>query len=168
MFTTSGDRVASRMHLTSAFAVTVLVANLSLVSGSERPQSAAPDACALFTLEEAGKATGRTFRRARPDKGPEGTMCDLIGGTGGNINIALSPSSSKKTLDDFRKLLAEQGEKVEPVTGVGDEAFYWGDRIHVRVGSRLLVIFNGDSSQPSAKVRAEILALAKLGVTKLK
>jgi hypothetical protein len=156
------------MPLTSAFAVTMLVANLSLLSGTAPPQSAPPDACALFTLEEAGKATGRTFRRARPDKGPDGTMCALIGGTGGNINIALSPSSSKKTLDDFRKLLAEQGEKIEPVQGLGDEAFYWGDRIHVRIGTRLLVIYNGDSSQPSARVRAEILALAKLGVTKLK
>lgn len=157
------------MHLTSALAVTMFVANLSLFSGSAFPQSSAPDACALFTLEEAGKATGRTFRRARPDKGPEGeTMCDLIGGTAGTIRVALSPSSSKKTLDDFRKLLAEQGEKIEPVNGLGDEAFYWGDRIHVRTGSRLLVIYNGDSSQPSAKVRTEILALAKLGVTKLK
>ena len=156
------------MHLASAFAVTMLVANLSLFSGSALSQSPAPDACALFTLEEAGKATGRPFRRARPDKGPDGTMCSLVGGTEGSIRISLSPSSSKKTLDDFRKLLAEQGEKVEPVSGVGDEAFYWGDRIHVRVGSRLLVIFNGDSSQPSARVRAEILSLARLGATKLK
>jgi hypothetical protein len=156
------------MHLTSAFAVTMLVSTLSWSTGNGPLQSPAPDACALFTLEEAGKATGRVFRRARPDTGPEGTMCALIGGTGGNINISLSPSSSKKSLDDFRKLLTEQGEKIEPVNGVGDEAFYWGDRIHVRTGSRLLVIFNGDSSQPSARVRTEILALAKLGVTKLK
>jgi hypothetical protein len=95
-------------------------------------------------------------------------MCSLIGGTGGSISITLSPSSSKKNLDDLRALLVDQGEKVEPVSGVGDEAFYWGDRIHVRVGSQLLVIFNGDSSQPSAKVRAEILALARLGAQKLK
>jgi hypothetical protein len=156
------------MYLTSAFAVTMLVSTLSLSTGNSPLQSPAPDACALFSLEEAGKATGRVFRRARPDNGPEGTMCDLIGGTGGNISIALSPSSSKKTVDDFRKLLAEQGEKVEPVTGLGDEAFYWGDRIHVRVGTRLLVIYNGDSSQPSARVRTEILALARLGVTKLR
>jgi hypothetical protein len=103
------------MHLTSAFAVTMLVSTLSWSTGNGPLQSPAPDACALFTLEEAGKATGRTFRRARPDKGPEGTMCALIGGTGGNINISLSPSSSKKSLDDFRKLLTEQGEKIEPV-----------------------------------------------------
>jgi hypothetical protein len=156
------------MHLTVVFAVTMFVTHLSLSAGSGLPQSPPPEACALFTLEEAGKATGRVFRRARPDKGPGGTMCDLIGGTGGTINIALSPSSSKKNFDDFRKLLVEQGEKVEPVPGLGDEAFYWGDRIHVRIGTRLLVFFNGDSSQPSARVRQEILALARLGVTKLK
>lgn len=158
------------MHLLPAVALTLLVVN-PLVSGigaPELPQSPAADACALFRLDEAGKATGRTFRRARPGKQPGGTTCDLIGGTEGNIAVTLSPSSSKKTLDDFRKLLAEQGEKVEPVSGVGDEAFYWGDRIHVRFGSHLLVIWNGDSSQPSGRVRADVLALAKLAALKLK
>jgi|SRR5687768_2946191 len=156
------------MHPTSMFTATIFVSSLFMSSGTDLLQSPAPEACALVTLEEAGKATGRTFRRARPDKGPDGTMCSLIGGTGGSISISLSPSSSKKNLDDFRKLLADQGEKIEPVNGLGDEAFYWGDRIHVRVGTRLLVIFNGDSSQPSARVRSEILALAKLGAAKLK
>ena len=158
------------MHPIQVVALTLLVANLSLFSAGAREiaQSSAIDACGLFTLEEAGKATDRKFRRARPGKGPDGTTCDLIGGTEGNIVVSLSPSSSKKTLDDFRKLLAEQGEKIEPVSGVGDEAFYWGDRIHVRVGNQLLVIFNGDSSQPSAEVRADILALAKLAIPKLK
>jgi hypothetical protein len=32
----------------------------------------------------------------------------------------------------------------------------------------MLVIYNGDSTQPSAKVRADILTLAKLAVPKLK
>lgn len=148
----------------------MLVAGLLVTSAGAYEMAQAPpaDACGLFTLEEAGKATGRTFRRAQPDKGPGATMCSLMGGTGGSLRITLSPSSSKKNLDDFRQLLVEQGEKVEPVSGVGDEAFYWGDRIHVRVGTQLLVIFNGDSSQPSARVRAEILALAKLGAQKLR
>ena len=99
------------MHLTSAV-LTILVANVFLFGGRapERQQPPAPDACGLFTLEEAGKATGRTFRRARPDKGPDGTMCSLIGGTEGSLSISLSPSSSKKNLDDFRKLLVEQDD----------------------------------------------------------
>ena len=114
------------MRLTAAFALPILVANVILAGGftAERQQARPPDACALFPLDEAGKAAGRTFRRARPDTGPGGTMCALIGGTEGTLSIALS-SSSKKDLDDFRKLLVEQGEKVEPVAGVGDEAFYW-------------------------------------------
>lgn len=125
------------MHLLPAVAFALLVVNPPVggTGAPERPQSPAADACALFRLDEAGKATGRTFRRARPGKQPGATTCDLIGGTEGNIVLTLSPSSSKKDLDDFRKLLTEQGEKVEPVSGVGDEAFYWGDRIHVRFGS---------------------------------
>ena len=158
------------MNRQMALAVTMLAATLSVLGVREHvlAQSPVPDACALFTLEEAEQATGRNFRRARPGKQAEGTTCDLIGGTEGNLAVTLSPSSSKKNLDDFRKLLAEQGEKVEPVSGIGDEAFYWGDRIHVRFGSRLVVIWNGDSSQPSARVRGHILALAKLAAAKLK
>ena len=157
------------MHPSRVVALSMLVANLS-VSGAianDSAQSPVAEACALFTLEEAGKATSRTFRRARPDKGPGGTMCSLIGGTGGSISIALS-SSSKKDLDDFRKLLTEQGEKLEALSGVGDEAFWWDTRIHVRVGNHLLVIYNADSTQPAAKARAEALALAKLAVPTIK
>lgn len=158
------------MHLPRLVTLTLLVATVSAFSAAarERAQPPADDACALVPLEEAGKATGRKFRRARSDKGPDGTTCSLIGGTEGSINVSFSPSSSKKNLDDFRKLLAEQGEKIEPVSGVGDEAFYWGDRIHVRAGTRLLVIWNGDSSQPSDRARADILAIAKLSLSKLK
>jgi hypothetical protein len=158
------------MHSISVVALTMIVANLSVfgAGGREIAQSPATDACGLFTLEEAGKALGRTFRRARPDQQPGGTTCSLSGGTEGSIVLALSPAASKKNFDDFRKLLAEQGEKVEPVKGVGDEAFYWGDRIQVLTGTKMLVIYNGDSTQPSAKVRADILTLAKLAVPKLK
>jgi hypothetical protein len=154
----------SRMLFSTTLAAVLFVLG---AQPSAIAQASLPDACALFSLEEAGKVTGRTFRRARPEKRPDATRCALIGGTEGNLNVTLS-SSSKKDFDDFRKLLTDQGEKLEPVNGVGDEAFYWGDRINVRAGNHMLVIWNGDSSQPSAKVRPSVLALAKLSLLKLK
>jgi hypothetical protein len=158
------------MHPIQVVALTMLVAHLSVLSagGPATVQSPSVDACGLFTLEEAGKAVGRTFRRARPGKDAEATTCSLIGGTASNITVALSPSPSKQNFDDLRKLLVEQGEKPESVTGVGEDAYFWGGRIYVRARNQLLVISNFDSNVPEAKAREQVLALAKLGVTKLK
>ena len=156
------------MHLIHVVALAMLVAHLPVV-GAGVPAAAQPvDACGLFTLEEAGKAVDRTFRRARPGKDAEATTCSLIGGTASNITVALSPSPSKKDFDDLRKLLVEQGEKPESVTGVGDDAYFWGSRIYVRARNQLLVISNFDSNQSEAKARAQGLALAKLALLKLK
>ncbi len=131
-------------------------------------QDLAPEACALFTLEEVGMTLGRSFPRARPGKAPGATTCAFVGGTEGTINVLVSPSSSKKEFDDLRQLVIEQGEQVEAVTGVGDDAYYWDTRIYLRVGKRCLVIWNSDPSQPAAKVRADVLALAELGAAKLR
>lgn len=142
---------------------------LSTVSGAATGQVSQPsDACGLFTLEEAGKATGRTFRRARLETQPGQTSCAFIGGTEGNINVTWSPSSSPRSFQDFRALLKEQGETVDAASGVGDEVFYWGSRIHVRIGNQTLVIWNGDPNQPVERVRAHVLALARMAVGKLK
>ena len=158
------------MHPIHVVALTMLVANLLLPVSGDRAiaQSSAVDACGLFTLEEAGKAVGYVLRRARPGKEAEGTTCSLNGGPDGNIGVTLSPSPSKRNFDDLRKLLTEQGEKPETVTGVGEDAYYWGTRIYVRARNQLLVITYPESKQSEARARALVLALAKLGVTKLK
>lgn len=156
------------MHTRRARDLTTLVVALTALAGTARANAQAPGAgaCALFTVEEAAKATGRTLRRARPGTLAEATTCSLSGGTGSSIGVTLSPSTSKKTFDEFRALLAEQGEKPEPVSGVGDDAYYWGTRIYVRARNQLLVI--DIANEPEAVVRPQVLALAKLGVPRLK
>jgi hypothetical protein len=131
-------------------------------------QSAALEACGLFTVEEAGKALSRKFSRTRQSQEQSGTTCRFQGAAGGTINLSLNPSSSKKEFDDFRKLLTDQGEKLEPVAGLGDDAYYWGRRINVRVGNRAFTIWNGEPSQPVDKVKSDVLTLAKLTVPKLR
>ncbi len=158
------------MRVTAIALATTIAAAMTAVVVDMRGigQPTVPEACALFTLGQAGQATGRTFRRTRPGSQPGATTCDLIGGTEGNINVVLSPSASKKDFDEFRTLLEDQGEKLEAVSGVGDDAYYWGTRIYVRAGARHLTIWNGDPMQPAADVRADVLALAKLAQPKLK
>jgi hypothetical protein len=148
----------------------MLVGNLTVPSAGARAMAASQtvDACGLFTVEEASKVTGRSFIRARLDKEAEGTTCTLTGATGSNIGVTLSPAPVKKVSDDFRKLLADQGEKTESVSGLGDDAYFWGNRIYVRARNQLLVITSLDVRQAEAKARVEILALARLGVPQLK
>ena len=147
----------------------VSAAFASSAGAASLAQAAAPEACGLITLDEANKATGRNFQRARPGKGQgdSGTTCDFISGVDGTLILTLS-DSSKKDHDTFRQLLVRQGQKLEAVPGLGDDAYFWDDRINVLSGTRLVVIFNGDPMQPSAKVRPMVLALARLAVTKLK
>lgn len=157
------------MHTKRALVLTTLVVTLVALTSTARANAQAPgaDACALFTVEEAAKATGRTLRRAKPGTLGEGTTCSLSGGTGSNISVTLSPSPSKKEgFDELRALLVEQGENPQPVSGVGDDAYYWGTRIYVWARNHLLVI--DIPNEPEADVRAQVLALAKLGVPRLK
>jgi hypothetical protein len=130
-------------------------------------RGALPEACTLFTVEEVSKALGRPLGRSRQKQEPAGTTC-AFSAAGGTINISVTPSSTKKDFDDMKKLLIDQGVKVEPITGVGDDAYWWDNRIYARVGNRWLAAWNGDPRQPTDKVRKEMLALAALGVPKLR
>ena len=50
-----------------------------------------------------------------------------------------------------------------------DEAFFWGNvRIHVRVGTHSLLIGLARNDQGNATTKANVLALAKLGATRLR
>jgi hypothetical protein len=134
----------------------------------QTPTAAASDACAVLPPDEVGKALGVKISRARPSQEQAGTACRYQGGMMGSINFSLNPSTSKKDFDEFRKLLVDQGEKPEPVAGVGDDAYFWGTRIYARVGNRSLAIWNGEPSVPAAKVKGDMLALAKVAVQKLR
>jgi len=130
-------------------------------------QSAVPEACSLLSVEELEKALGRQFGRSRQRQEQSGTSCRFTAGTGGSITVSVA-ASSKADFDQFRKLLADQGNKPAPVSGVGDDAYYWDDRIYVRVGSRAISIWNGEPQQSAEKRRAEVLTLAKVLAPKLR
>lgn len=131
-------------------------------------QAATGDACALFSVEELGKVVGRQFRSARPGTSNGSPTCAYQAGMGGALNVTISPSGSKEKFDEFRALLKEQGETVEAIPGVGDDAFFWGAHAYVRAGPIWLVAWNSDMTQPEDRARAEVLALVKAGAEKLR
>ena len=130
-------------------------------------QSAVPEACSLLSVEELEKTLGRQFGRSRQRQEQSGTSCRFTAGAGGSITVSVA-ASSKADFDHFRKLLADEGAKPEVVSGVGDDAYYWDNRIYVRVGSRGMTIWNGEPQQSAEKLRSEVLTLAKILAPKLR
>lgn len=130
-------------------------------------QSAVPEACSLLSVEELEKTLGRQFGRSRQRQEQSGTSCRFTAGAGGSITVSVA-ASSKADFDQFRKLLADQGDKPAAVSGVGDDAYYWDNRIYVRVGSRAITIWNGEPQQSAEKLRGEVLMLAKVLAPKLR
>jgi hypothetical protein len=127
----------------------------------------APDACTLLSTEEIAQIIGKPVRKPRPDTAQEGTACRFPMAME-TLNISLWPTDAKR-FDAFRKTLAENGATLESTSGVGDVAYFWNDRIYVRVGNHGLTVFLGapqDASDPER--RQTVVAVAKAGVAKLR
>ena len=132
-----------------------------------RGNSAARDACTLFTPEEIASAVGASVQRARPEDTQTGTQCRFQS-SAGSVNIWTGPLSAKE-FEEFRQRLAAQGKKPQNAPGIGDGAYFWDDRINVRVGNRGLNIWLGSGDAASSeKRRTAVLNLAKAGAEKLR
>lgn len=125
------------------------------------------DACTLLSLQELSQIVGSTVRRPRPDTAQAGTAC-RFSTTTDTLNITLWPTTPKE-FDEFRKTLAESGATLESATGVGDAAFYWNNRIYVRVGNHGLTVWLGTPTDGVEQKRRQlVLAVAKAGAAKLR
>jgi hypothetical protein len=79
--------------------------------------------------------------------------------------LSVAPIDAK-TFAKYRGLL---GTQAETQAGVGDEAYFWGNvRIYVRVGTQALTLGVARNDQGNAATRAQVLALAKLGASRLR
>jgi hypothetical protein len=84
------------------------------------------------------------------------------------VTVSLSPTS-KANFDDFRKVLVEQGEKPEAVTGVGDAAYFWHPgRVYVLTGRMMITVSFSNETEVTEKMKQDLLALARAVMTKLK
>jgi hypothetical protein len=134
-------------------------------------QTGLPDACSVMSPAELTTILGRKdFGKPRPEKGPgDGeSVCRFPGRVQSGVSIALSPTT-KLTFDEFRKLLVEQGEKPEAVTGVGDAAYFWHPgRIYVLTGRTMLTVSFSNETSVNDKMKQDLVALARAVMPKLK
>jgi hypothetical protein len=120
-----------------------------------------------MTPQEIASITGTRIGDGEPLALPDGTgtECRFRSSDGGWVNIAVGPMDAKT----FAKVRGLVGNQAETVTGVGDEAYFWGNvRIHVRVGTQTLIIGFARNDDGNATTKAHVLALAKLGAPRLR
>ena len=134
-------------------------------------QTSVPEACSVISFDEVTTILGRkNFGKPRPEKGaaPGESSCDFAGRGQSGLKVSLSPTT-KADFEDFRKLLLEQGEKPEVVTGVGDAAYFWHPgRVYVLTGRTMITVSLSNETAVSEKMKQDLLALARAVMSKLK
>ena len=164
-------------------AQTLAVASTAVAQAGGNAASAAqsgPTACSIIDAEALKRLTGLKDILKQgpvptdPADLPKGrTECEYLGYT-------FSLSSLTKPREEFdrsRGIAATGGTKVESVSGVGDDAFYWWDPkpgtmqqvgIAVRSGNRQLTVLDLASSDSIAAVKPRLLTVAKSLAPKLR
>lgn len=157
----------------TAIKALVLTATISAIAGAapanaQTGAGTAPTprtACSLLTPQEIAGIVGTKIRDGEPEAVSLGTECRFRSSNTDWVNIAIGPTDAK-AFAQLRKLF---GTQAEAAAGVGDEAFFWGNlRIYVRLGTQTLIIGFARNDQGNATTKAHVLALGKLGASRLR
>jgi hypothetical protein len=147
----------------------IIAATLLLVS-SAGSLTAAGDACSLLTQMQVSTALGAAVAAGTPISGP--SSCQWFG-KGKFATLTLTqPQAGKSAVQRFNagKTSALPGIKTEPVSGVGDDAFYVYIATTTRAGLGLVVKkgssafevrvygFDVNEAKPVAKTLAQTVA----------
>lgn len=130
--------------------------------GSPPSNSSNVDPCTFFTKAELESAVGYPLGPAKAGRGEP--TCRFPNPTRGTVTVR---AGDLVTPAQFDTLKLYTGSDIEPVSGVGDQAFLWGARIYVLSGNRQLMI-NLDKHELTPEVRATLTSLGKLGVPRLR
>lgn len=132
--------------------------------------SAAPAACDILTQADAAKALGRPVDKLAADGGPAGLDICQYGYQGermmdmGQATLTVQPVD----IASLRKGVVEQGFAAEPVTGLGDSAFWSPEAgLYVGKGNRSAIYLVGVGGADPAANKASAIALAQATIGKL-
>jgi hypothetical protein len=142
-------------------------------------QGGGPTACSIINADELKRLTGlkdwlgKGPVPADPSEVPKGVSeCEYLG-----LSFSLTSSMTPKWFDDTRNNQVKSGTKTQPLTGVGDDAYYWWDPkpgslrqvgIAFRAGSHRLVIMDITSSDSIEVSKPVLLTAAKATAPKLR
>ena len=131
------------------------------------PKAQQLDACTVLSADEIKAALGRqSIGAAKASRAPNGfSDCTFPGSGAGDVRIMLEPPSKNASADfDLKpEILTEERKKFEKLTGVGDGAFYYEDRLEFRAGNRLGAVWVNRTprTESVAAVKTSLITLAK-------
>ena len=152
------------------------VTTTSIAETAEPSSVAAAGACQYVSVEEASSLAASPVK---PGVGRSSTTdsvtfeyCDYIfdPGNAPGVSVAVADlgSNSASLFSQFRESKSSESE-YQAVTGVGDEAFFAGQNLYVRKGSKGLILYVGrtNSSPRGVDALPDERKLAELVLTKL-
>ena len=121
------------------------------------------DPCTFLTKEDLQSALGYTLEPGAPTQGEP--SCRFVSSSGDTVTIAMP--TANVTEADFNSWRQMAGPSAEPVTGIGDAAYFWGPRLYVRVGVKTFTI-SITAKELTPQLRAGLTALGQSGAAKLR
>jgi hypothetical protein len=120
------------------------------------------DPCTFFSKAEIESAFGHPY--GPPKKGSTFLYphCMFYSPNTGTISIAAGQAVTRAEFDSFRTAL---GEAAVPVSGVGETAFLWVNKLYVLNNGRQLIV--SISGELTPQWRAALIKLGKLGAARL-
>ena len=119
------------------------------------------DPCTFFSKAEIESAFGHPY--GPPKKGSTIAGPMFYSRNTGTISVRAGEVVTRAQFDSLRTAL---GDKAEPVSGVGETAFFWVGHLYVLNNGRQLVV--SVSSELTPQWRAALIKLGKLGAPRLR
>jgi hypothetical protein len=143
----------------------ITLAFAALLAQANGTGAAAKDAdpCTFFSKSEIESAFGLPFGPPKKGSTITGPMCMFYTPSIGTISIRFANAVTRAQFDSLPTML---GTIAEPVSGVGETAFFWGNRLFVFDKGRQFVV--GVSGEMTPRLRTALITLGKLGVPRLR
>ena len=116
---------------------------------------AAGDACTLLSSDEIARSLGTQVGQPQAESAEEGTACRFSTASGAVV-LRLWPTDARG-FEEVRGTLDDSGAKFESAPGIGDAAYFLGDRIYARKGTQALSVLLEDPQNRSDPKRREIV-----------
>ena len=145
----------------SAFIMLVLGA--TALSAQSSSKAGNVDPCTFFSKAEIESAFGHPYGPPKKGSTMAGPTCMFYSPNTGTISIRAGEAMKRADFDSFRTALADQAE---PVSGVGQTAFFWVGRLFVLNNGRQLVV--SVSGELTPQYRAALIKLGRLGAPRLR
>ena len=120
------------------------------------------DPCTFFAKAELESAFGVPF--GPPKKGRGEPSCRFYNSNTGSVTVRAGEAVSKADFDALRQQI---GAEAEPVSGIGESAYFWGPKLYVLASGRQLIIYVS-TDQLTPQLRTTLTSLGKLGAPRLR